>query len=113
MKRYSIPAMILVLAALLLTGCGRKKQEPTTAPTTMPTVAPTTAPTTRPTTAPTTAPTTMPTNPMPEGTEGGNGDMNGNGGMDGNGDSILPGGTEGSQGAGDSQRSRRIMPRNS
>ena len=66
MKLYKLLIAVLVLTAMLLTGCGCRNSKPldtmpsenTTAPTTMATTEATTAPTTEATTAPTTMPTT-------------------------------------------------------
>ena len=66
MKFTNMLILVLVLTALLLTGCGGRRgnsrdtmpSENTTAATTMPTTMPTTQPTTEATTAPTTRPTT-------------------------------------------------------
>ena len=57
MKTMTALAMVLVLTASLLVGCGCRNNVPATTPTTMPTVS-TTAPTTEMTTAPTTQATT-------------------------------------------------------
>ena len=62
MKIYNLLVTVLVLTALLLTGCGCRNSKPldtmpsenTTVPTTMATTAPTTEATTMPTTRPTT-----------------------------------------------------------
>lgn len=61
MKKYAIFVLVLVLTAVLFTGCGCTNQEPsrnTTIPTTTPTAA--TTETTRATTAPTTMPRVEP-----------------------------------------------------
>lgn len=55
--------IVMILAAVLLCGCGQTQQPQTTAP---PVVTPTTPPTTEPTTEPTTAPTTAPAETEPE-----------------------------------------------
>lgn len=97
MKTIAIPITVLVLTALLMTGCGCRNSKPlntmpsesTSAPTTRPTTEATTAPTTEATTQPTTAPTEEPTD-------------NGNGPLsteDENG---------GTTGAGDNAKARRI-----
>ena len=57
MKTMSVLAVVLVLTASLLVGCGCRNNVPATQPTTMPTVA-TTMPTTEVTTVPTTQETT-------------------------------------------------------
>lgn len=73
MKKILTFALVLVLAAGVLTGCGcRNYAMPTTVPTTMPTTAPSTTPSTAPTTMPSTAPTTMATEPS---TDYGNGPL--------------------------------------
>ena len=53
MKKYTVLFLVLVLSAVIFTGCGCRNSQPmnTTAPTTMPTTAPTTMPTTAPTDA--------------------------------------------------------------
>lgn len=70
MKRYTALALVMVLCASLLVGCGcsgnvavttQPTTRPTTAPSTAATTAPTTAPTTQPATRPATDPTTDPT----------------------------------------------------
>lgn len=74
MKQYIVPALVLVLCASLLVGCGctgnvgvvtdpttQATSATTTVPTTQPTTQSTTAPTSQPTTWPTTAPDTSPT----------------------------------------------------
>ena len=61
MKKYATFVLVLVLTAVLFTGCGCTNQEPsrnTTVPTTTPTAA--TTETTRATTAPTTMPRVEP-----------------------------------------------------
>ena len=61
MKKYATFVLVLVLTAVLFTGCGCTNQEPsrnTTVPTTTPTAA--TTETTRATTAPTTIPRVEP-----------------------------------------------------
>ena len=62
MKKYSLLILVLVLTALLITGCRRKNTLPTT-PSTMPTTMPTTTPTTAPT-----VPTTQATQPSTQAT---------------------------------------------
>ena len=65
MKFMNMLVLVLVLTAMLLTGCGRRNKKPmdtmpsenTTVPTTMATTAPTTEATTMPTTRPTTGST--------------------------------------------------------
>ena len=59
MKRYTIPLMLLVAAALLC-GCGSPSRAEETAPESAPAAVETTAPTAPPTTAPTEAPTEAP-----------------------------------------------------
>ena len=60
MKKYSILTLVLVLTAVLLTGCRNpnKNAAPTTVPTTHATTAPTTMPHTEPATVPHTEPAT-------------------------------------------------------
>ena len=86
MKKISILALALILAAAMLTGCGCRNSNPAnTTPTAMPT-----RPTPAATTAPTTAPTTQPTHPSSAPTiEDGNGPLptdmtNATAGADGN-----------------------------
>lgn len=64
MKNLTILALVFVLAAGLMTGCGCTSSDMNTTPAT--TVAPTTAPTTAPVTRPSTAPTTEMTMPDAE-----------------------------------------------
>ncbi len=58
MKKYGILITVLVLTAVLLTGCRGSNNAPTELPPTTGATLPTTMPTTMPTTAPTVAPTT-------------------------------------------------------
>lgn len=81
MKKITALALVMVLCASLLVGCGcsgnvSMTTEPTSAPTTAPTTEPSTAPTTEATTQPTSKPTTAPDTSPTDST----GDMNGNGG---------------------------------
>ena len=104
MKKYTLLFLVLVLTAVVFTGCGCRSSQPmnTTVPTTMPTTAPTTMPTTAPTEATVqTAPTTQET------IEDGNGPLptNATAGADGNTSTA----TEDTGMAGNARR----MPRNS
>lgn len=81
MKISNMLIAVLVLTALLLTGCGCRNSKPldtmpsenTTVPTTMATTAPTTAPTTMPTAPSSEATTDNGNGPLPsDGTDGGN-----------------------------------------
>lgn len=83
MKKFAILAMCFVLMIGIMTACGSRKAEETTAPSTHATTVPTTA-STKATTAPTTAPTTASTAPT-------DGDMFEDGKIDGSGDAGSKG----------------------
>ena len=72
MKKYTMLFLVLVLSAVIFTGCGCRNSQPmnTTVPTTMPTTAPTTAPTT-----PSTEATIMTVPTVEETIEDGNGPL--------------------------------------
>ena len=76
MKIYTMLVSVLVLTAMLMTGCGCRNNKPLDTMPSENTTAATTAPTTEATTAPTTAPTTMPTTEATDATiDNGNGPL--------------------------------------
>ena len=98
MKQMKALVFVLVLTAMLLTGCGGRNKKPMDTMPSENTTVPTTMATTAPTTEATTAPTTLPTAPSSEATTD-----NGNG--------PLPSdASEGTDGVGGNAKSRQ-MPR--
>ncbi len=76
MKIFTMFISVLVLTAMLMTGCGCRNSKPLDTMPSESTSAPTTMPTTEATTAPTTAPTTMPTTDSTDATvDNGNGPL--------------------------------------
>jgi len=96
MKVLTMLVTVLVLTAMLMTGCGCRNSKPLDTMPSENTTEATTRPTTEATTAPTTAPTTMPTTESTEAT------------ID-NGNGPLPtDDAAGTEATGDAARSRRM-----